>query len=67
MATRTNVVLDEELVAKIKKLYGIPTTRAAIDFALRMVVGGAEQRDMLDLEGAGFDADLDELRPEATD
>lgn len=65
MATRTNVVLDEDLVEKVKKLYGLPTTRAAIDFALRMVVGGAEQRDMLDLEGTGWDVDLDELRPEA--
>ena len=66
MALRTNVVLDEELVEKVKQLYGIPTTRAAIDFALRMVVGGSEQRDMLDLEGTGWDVDLDELRPEAT-
>lgn len=62
MATRTNVVVDEELVAKVKKLYGLPTTRAAIDFALRSLVGGAEKRDMLDLEGAGWDGDLDEMR-----
>ncbi|MDP8927946.1 MAG: type II toxin-antitoxin system VapB family antitoxin [Actinomycetota bacterium] len=66
MATRTNVVLDEQLVERVKQLYGLPTTRAAIDFALRMVVGGAEQRDMLDLEGTGWDVDLDELRPETT-
>lgn len=63
MATRTNVVLDEELVDKVKKLYGLPTTRAAVDFALRMVVGGADQRDMLDLEATGWDVELDELRP----
>lgn len=65
MASRTNVDVDEELVAKVKKLYGLPTTEAAIDFALRMLVGGAEQRDMLDLEGMGWDVDLEEFRPEA--
>lgn len=65
MATRTNVVVDEELVEKVKKLYGLPTTRAAIDFALRTLVGGAEQRDMLDLEGMGWEGDLDEMRPGA--
>jgi len=62
MATRTNVVLDEALVEKVKKLYGLPTTRAAIDFALRSLVGGAERKDILDLEGAGWEGDLDEMR-----
>lgn len=64
MISRTNVVLDQELVDKVKGLYGLPTTRAAIDFALRMLVGGAEQRDMLDLEGMGWEVDLSEMRPE---
>jgi len=62
MARRTNVVLDEELVDKVKKLYGLPTTRAAIDFALRSLVGSLEKRDMLDLAGTGWDGDLDEMR-----
>lgn len=65
MATRTNVVLDEDLVDKVKRLYGLPTTRAAIDFALRALVGDAERRDMLDLEGTGWDVDLEEMRPGA--
>lgn len=65
MATRTNVVLDEELVEKVKKLYGIPTTRAAIDFALRTLVGSSDRRDMLELEGIGWEGDLDEMRPPA--
>jgi Arc/MetJ family transcription regulator len=62
---RTNVVVDEELIEKVKKLYGLPTTRAAIDFALRTLVGEAERRDMLDLEGSGWDLDLDDMRPGA--
>lgn len=62
MATRTNVVLDEELVDKVKKLYGLPTTRSAIEFALRSLVGSAEKKDVLDLEGMGWEGDLDEMR-----
>ncbi len=65
MAVRTNVVIDEQLVERVKKLYGLPTTRAAIEFALKMLVGGAEQRDMLDLEGMGWELELEEMRPEA--
>lgn len=65
MAVRTNVVVDEELVERVKKLYGLSTTRAAIEFALKMLVGGAEQRDMLDLEGMGWETELEELRPGA--
>lgn len=62
MATPTNVVIDEALVDKVKKLYGLPTTRAAIEFALRSLVGSAEKKDMLDLEGMGWEGDLDEMR-----
>jgi Arc/MetJ family transcription regulator len=62
MARRTNVVLDEELVDKVKKLYGLPTTRAAIDYALRSLAGSFDKRDMLDLAGTGWDGDLDEMR-----
>ena len=59
---RTNVVLDEDLVAKVKGLYGLPTTRAAIEFALRALLSGHDRRAMLDLEGAGWDGNLDDLR-----
>jgi Arc/MetJ family transcription regulator len=59
---RTNVVIDDELIARVMRLYGLPTKRAAIDFALRSLVGDRERRDMLDLRGAGWEGDLDELR-----
>lgn len=62
---RTNVVVDEALVEKVKRLYGLPTTRAAIGFALQSLVGAAEKRDILDLEGAGWDGDLEEMRSSA--
>lgn len=65
MASRTNVVLDEALVEKVKLLYGLPTTKAAIDFALRALVGDSDQRDILEFEGSGWDVDLDDMRPGA--
>jgi Arc/MetJ family transcription regulator len=59
---RTNVVLDEELVARVKRLYGLPTTKEAIDFALRSLLPSNDRRDILELEGVGWDGDLEELR-----
>jgi Arc/MetJ family transcription regulator len=59
---RTNVVLDDELVEKVKALYGIKTTREAIHFALLALVSRHDRNAMLDLEGAGWDGDLDSLR-----
>ena len=59
---RTNVVVDDELVERVMKLYRLPTKRAAIDFALRAVAGGKDRRSILDLEGSGWSGDLEELR-----
>jgi len=59
---RTNVVVDDELVARVMRLYRLKTKREAIDFALRRLVGDKRPRDMLDLKGMGWDADLDDLR-----
>jgi Arc/MetJ family transcription regulator len=59
---RTNVVVDDELIKRVMDAYGFRTKREAIDFALRQLVGSYTQRDMLDLEGVGWEGDLDELR-----
>ena len=59
---RLNVVVDEALIRRAMRLYGLPTKRAAIDFALRALVGGRPPRDTLDLEGAGWDGDLSRMR-----
>jgi len=55
---RTTVDIDETLVRRVMRLYRLPTKRAAIDFALRALVGNRKRRDMLDLEGAGWNGDL---------
>lgn len=39
--TRTNVDIDDELVAKVMQRYGLASKRAAVDLALRRLRGGA--------------------------
>jgi Arc/MetJ family transcription regulator len=59
---RKKLEVDEELLERIKKLYGIHTNEAAIDFALRSVLPCTNRQDILELEGIGWDGDLGELR-----
>jgi Arc/MetJ family transcription regulator len=59
---RTNVVVDDELIERVIELYGFRTKREAIDFALRRLVSPYTQRDALDLEGIGWEGDLDSMR-----
>jgi len=60
---RTNVVVDDALVERVMSLYGLKTKREAIDYALRKVAGLPDTyRTILELEGAGWDGDLDEMR-----
>lgn len=49
---RTNVVLDDDLVRECRKLTGIETRRALIDYALREVLRHRRQRRLLELKGA---------------
>ena len=59
---RTNVVVDDELIERVMQLYGVRTKREAIDLALRRLVTPYTQRDALDLEGVGWEGDLDAMR-----
>lgn len=59
---RTNVVVNEELLDKVMRLYRLKTKRAAIDLALRRLAGEDRYTKMLELEGSGWDGDLDEMR-----
>ncbi|MHB8332846.1 MAG: type II toxin-antitoxin system VapB family antitoxin [Candidatus Dormibacteria bacterium] len=61
--SRTNVDISDALVAEAMRRYGLSTKRAAVDFALRRLVGDTMSRtDALGMEGSGWDADLGELR-----
>jgi Arc/MetJ family transcription regulator len=60
---RTNIEIDDELIGRVMRTYRLSSKRAAVDFALRRLVGSTMTRDeALALEGSGWDGDLDELR-----
>lgn len=61
--SRTNIDLDDDLVSEAMRRYGLPTKRSAVEFALRRLVGDSMTRDeALEMEGTGWEADLEELR-----
>jgi Arc/MetJ family transcription regulator len=60
---RTNLVLDESLVTKAKRMTGIKVTRQLVDYALRELVRRRRQRDILKLRGKiDWQGDLSEMR-----
>lgn len=63
---RTNVVVDDRLLARVMQLYGLRTKREAIDFALRRTLAETDDphERALGLEGTGWDADLGSMRDE---
>ena len=61
--TRTNIDIDDALIGRVMERYRLPTKKAAVDYALRALVGAAMSREeALHMEGTGWDGDLDELR-----
>lgn len=64
---RTNIVLDESLVAEGLRMTGLPSQRALIDFALRDLVRRRRQKRMLRHFGkVRWEGDLDEMRTDRT-
>lgn len=66
---RTNIDIDDELVARTMERYGITTKREAVNFALRRLVGEHKTREQIReevraMEGMGWGGDLDEMRGE---
>lgn len=60
---RTNVVLDENIVGRAKKLTGIKVTRQLLDHALRELLRHRRQRDILRLRGkVDWEGDLAQMR-----
>ncbi|SMC80726.1 Transcription regulator of the Arc/MetJ class [Janibacter indicus] len=60
---RTNIEIDDDLIAEAMRRYGLATKREAVDFALRRLVGPVMTREeMLAMEGSGWDGDLDQVR-----
>lgn len=63
VVTRTNIEIDDVLIARAMNIFGLRSKREAVDFALRKLVGEPMSREeMLAAEGRGWDGDLDEMR-----
>lgn len=61
--SRTNIDIDDEVVQAVMSVYGLPTKRAAVDFALRqLLVEPMSRREALAMRGAGWAGDLEQLR-----
>jgi Arc/MetJ family transcription regulator len=59
---RTNIELDDGLVAEAMRLSGARTKREVVDQALRRFVKLQRQKDITKLWGIGWEGDLDEMR-----
>jgi Arc/MetJ family transcription regulator len=61
--SRTNVVLDDKLVAKCQRATGIKTRRALIHHALEELLRHKNQKRLLELKGTvDWEGDLDAWR-----
>lgn len=60
--TRTNIDLDDDLVATVMRRYRLESKRSAVDFALRQLVIEPMSRDeVLAMRGSGFELSNEEI------
>jgi len=60
---RTNIDIDDELLAEAAKVFGTTTKKATVEAALERAVRRRRQRRILELEGkVEWVGDLDEMR-----
>ena len=61
--SRTNIDIDDDLIAGVMRRYGLATKKDAVDFALRQVsVAPMTPREMHSMRGSGWGADLEGIR-----
>jgi Arc/MetJ family transcription regulator len=63
---RTNIDIDDEVMRKVMSTYGFTSMREAVDFALRELVE-PDIKGILELQGIGWEGDLDVLRGKKRD
>lgn len=60
---RTNIDIDDELVARVMRRYRVTTKREAVDLALRRAAGEPSSRqELLALRGSGWSGDVEAFR-----
>jgi Arc/MetJ family transcription regulator len=61
--SRTNIDIDDDLIARVMRRFNLPSKRAAVDLALRRLLGEPMTRDeILALQGVGWSGDLERNR-----
>lgn len=60
---RTNIDIDDELIARAMQSHGLRTKRETVDLALRrLVTEPMNLEEALAMRGSGWGGDLDEIR-----
>jgi Arc/MetJ family transcription regulator len=60
---RTNIVIDDKLIAKAMELTGLPTKRAVVEERLKLWIQVKSQRGIRRLRGqVKWDGNLEEMR-----
>ena len=59
---RTNIVIDDHLMADAMAASGVRTKRAVVEEALRLFVQIKRQAELLKLRGIGWEGDLEAMR-----
>ena len=59
---RTNIELDDELVAEAMAMTGLLTKRATVEEALRVLLQHRRKAALATLAGLGWEGDLDAMR-----
>lgn len=60
---RTNIEIDDKLLAQAMAAAGLSTKRATVEEGLRLLVRVRKQVEALaELKGLGWDGDLDQMR-----
>jgi len=62
---RTNIDIDDELIAEAMQATGAPTKKAVVEQGLRLLVRNRQLKQAInDMAGIGWDGDLDKMRDE---
>jgi Arc/MetJ family transcription regulator len=60
---RTNIDIDDKLLASAMKVSGLPTKRATVEEGLRLLVRLRRRvKAFEELRGSGWEGDLDDMR-----
>ncbi len=63
--SRTNIDIDDDVIARVMQTYDLRTKREAVDYALRrLLVVPMTKEQALAMQGSGYDLDNDELEGE---